>query len=120
MFETPGMECISKSGSNFLLRLLVKFGVVFLVKWNLSASAFSSQKNLCISMLMKLTRHVFFFFFQVGMELHISKVHSDDFGNYKCIAKNPRGQTDGDITLTGTNNNYENHLGAFNILRVKF
>ena len=35
------------------------------------------------------------------MELHISKVHSDDFGNYKCIAKNPRGQTDGDITLTG-------------------
>ena len=38
---------------------------------------------------------------QVGMELHISKVHSDDFGNYKCIAKNPRGQTDGDITLTG-------------------
>ena len=38
---------------------------------------------------------------QVGMELHLSRVHSDDFGHYKCIAKNPRGQTDGDITLTG-------------------
>jgi hypothetical protein len=49
----------------------------------------------------------YFRFFQVGMELHISKVHSDDFGNYKCIAKNPRGQTDGDITLTGARHTYK-------------
>ena len=35
------------------------------------------------------------------MELKIKDVEKQDFGTYKCIAKNPRGQTDGQITLTG-------------------
>ena len=35
------------------------------------------------------------------MELRIRQVRGEDFGTYKCIAKNPRGQTDGQITLTG-------------------
>ena len=35
------------------------------------------------------------------MELRIRGVQKQDFGTYKCIAKNPRGQTDGQITLTG-------------------
>ena len=33
--------------------------------------------------------------------LQIGEVQKEDFGTYKCIAKNPRGQTDGQITLTG-------------------
>ena len=35
------------------------------------------------------------------MMLQIGEVQKEDFGTYKCIAKNPRGQTDGQITLTG-------------------
>lgn len=35
------------------------------------------------------------------MKLTITRLESSDFGTYKCIAKNPRGQTDGSITLTG-------------------
>ena len=35
------------------------------------------------------------------MLLQIGEVQKEDFGTYKCIAKNPRGQTDGQITLTG-------------------
>ena len=41
------------------------------------------------------------YFFQIGMELRIHKVQGEDFGVYRCIAKNPRGQTDGEITLRG-------------------
>ncbi|XP_053677332.1 lachesin-like [Anopheles nili] len=33
------------------------------------------------------------------MRLHISNIREDDFGVYKCIAKNPRGETDGSIRL---------------------
>ena len=35
------------------------------------------------------------------MSLVISRVDKQDFGKYKCVAKNPRGQTDGTITLYG-------------------
>jgi len=38
--------------------------------------------------------------YKIGMELRISNVRGDDFGAYRCIAKNPRGETDGEITLT--------------------
>ena len=38
---------------------------------------------------------------QIKMMLEIGEVQEEDFGRYKCIAKNPRGQTDGEITLTG-------------------
>ncbi len=46
------------------------------------------------------------------MILRIGEVQEEDFGTYKCIAKNPRGQTDGQITLTGKlrsfiGNNYD-------------
>lgn len=36
------------------------------------------------------------------MELFITNVQLVDHGNFKCIAKNPRGQTDGEIALSGT------------------
>ena len=35
------------------------------------------------------------------MILDIERLASLDFGMYKCVAKNPRGQTDGTITLYG-------------------
>ncbi|XP_059080787.1 limbic system-associated membrane protein-like isoform X2 [Tigriopus californicus] len=38
--------------------------------------------------------------YKVEMKLTITTLERGDFGNYKCIAKNPRGQTDGSITLT--------------------
>lgn len=33
------------------------------------------------------------------MRLHIGEVQHSDYGIYKCIAKNPRGETDGSIRL---------------------
>jgi len=33
------------------------------------------------------------------MKLTISNVQEKDFGTYKCVAKNPRGETDGTIRL---------------------
>lgn len=38
---------------------------------------------------------------QVEMTLTIRDLREEDFGNYSCMAKNPRGETDGFITLTG-------------------
>ena len=42
------------------------------------------------------------------MILDIEKLASADFGMYKCVAKNPRGQTDGTITLYGRSINNKN------------
>ncbi len=33
------------------------------------------------------------------MKLSISDVQRSDYGTYKCVAKNPRGETDGTIRL---------------------
>lgn len=33
------------------------------------------------------------------MRLTISQVQKSDYGTYKCVAKNPRGETDGTIRL---------------------
>ena len=38
---------------------------------------------------------------QVEMKLTILSSGEPDFGKYSCVAKNPRGQTDGSITLYG-------------------
>ena len=38
------------------------------------------------------------------MILDIDRLKTQDFGMYKCVAKNPRGQTDGTITLYGMYN----------------
>ena len=38
---------------------------------------------------------------QVEMRLSVQKLGEEDFGNYTCIAKNPRGNVTGVITLTG-------------------
>ena len=35
------------------------------------------------------------------MSLVITSIRNTDFGKYKCVAKNPRGQTDGTISLYG-------------------
>jgi len=35
------------------------------------------------------------------MTLTLLELREEDFGNYTCMAKNPRGETDGTITLTG-------------------
>ena len=39
--------------------------------------------------------------YKLEMKLVITDLRERDFGLYKCIAKNPRGMTDGSITLTG-------------------
>ena len=39
--------------------------------------------------------------YKIEMKLVITGLRGNDFGLYKCIAKNPRGTTDGSITLTG-------------------
>ena len=38
---------------------------------------------------------------QVEMKLTIKRAGEPHFGKYTCVAKNPRGQTDGSITLYG-------------------
>ena len=43
----------------------------------------------------------YFFFPQITMKLYIPKVLVQHFGVYACKAKNPRGDTDGIITLSG-------------------
>ena len=39
--------------------------------------------------------------FKVRMKLTIFDVSKEDMGKYKCVAKNPRGDTDGTIKLYG-------------------
>ena len=39
---------------------------------------------------------------QVEMRLNVENLAGEDFGNYTCIAKNPRGNVTGVITLTGS------------------
>jgi len=41
--------------------------------------------------------------YKVEMKLTILSAGADNFGKYSCVAKNPRGQTDGSITLYGEN-----------------
>jgi len=38
--------------------------------------------------------------YKIHMELKIRNIQANDFGAYRCVAKNPRGSTDGEITLT--------------------
>lgn len=40
--------------------------------------------------------------YRVYMRLKIRSVGRDDFGSYKCVAKNSLGETDGTIKLYGT------------------
>ena len=44
---------------------------------------------------------IIFFSPQITMKLYIPKVLVQHFGVYACKAKNPRGDTDGIITLSG-------------------
>jgi hypothetical protein len=39
--------------------------------------------------------------YKTHMRLFISNIQPSDFGTYKCVAKNPRGETDGTIRLYG-------------------
>lgn len=39
--------------------------------------------------------------YKINMKLTIFSVSMDDYGVYKCVAKNPRGETDGTIRLYG-------------------
>lgn len=39
--------------------------------------------------------------YKVYMKLIIREVEESDFGNYKCIARNSLGDTDGSITIYG-------------------
>jgi len=40
------------------------------------------------------------------MRLTIANVQSSDYGNYKCVAKNPRGDMDGNIKLYSKSQNF--------------
>lgn len=37
--------------------------------------------------------------YKTHMRLTISNIQQNDYGTYKCVAKNPRGETDGTIRL---------------------
>ncbi|XP_049817079.1 neurotrimin isoform X2 [Aethina tumida] len=37
--------------------------------------------------------------YKTHMRLTINNIHQNDYGTYKCVAKNPRGETDGTIRL---------------------
>uniref|UniRef100_A0A182NNW9 Ig-like domain-containing protein n=1 Tax=Anopheles dirus TaxID=7168 RepID=A0A182NNW9_9DIPT len=37
--------------------------------------------------------------YKTHMRLHIYNIQQTDYGTYKCVAKNPRGETDGTIRL---------------------
>ena len=39
--------------------------------------------------------------YKIHMLLTIRYLEPEDFGSYRCVAKNPRGETDGDIKLYG-------------------
>ena len=40
-------------------------------------------------------------FYNVQMKLRILNLTKEDFGTYKCLAKNSQGETDGEIQLYG-------------------
>ena len=40
-------------------------------------------------------------FYNKLMKLHIHNITRDDFGKYKCLAKNSQGETSGEIELNG-------------------
>lgn len=39
--------------------------------------------------------------YKAVMRLTITEIQEQDYGEYKCVAKNPRGETDGNIKLYG-------------------
>ena len=41
-------------------------------------------------------------FYNKLMKLHIYNITHEDLGKYRCIAKNPQGETSGEIQLYGT------------------
>ena len=47
------------------------------------------------------------------MKLTINNAGEPHFGKYTCVAKNPRGQTDGSITLYG-------EFGAFSLPATRY
>lgn len=49
------------------------------------------------------------------MKLKIRSVGPNDFGTYRCVAKNSLGETDGNIKLDGRWNLYEPRTNAFAI-----
>lgn len=52
------------------------------------------------------------------MKLNIDKVAEQDYGKYKCVAKNALGETDGTVQLYSKSNNvYQLDFLTINILK---
>lgn len=58
--------------------------------------------------------------YKTHMKLTISNVGSGDDGIYKCVAKNPRGETDGIIRLYGKSNAVNRMISAWLIYGDRF
>lgn len=51
--------------------------------------------------------------YKTHMRLHIYNIQQTDYGTYKCVAKNPRGETDGTIRLYSKYNALRNILSSY-------
>lgn len=51
--------------------------------------------------------------YRVYMQLLIREVSAEDFGVYKCVARNSLGETNGQIKLYGASVIEKNHLETF-------
>lgn len=54
--------------------------------------------------------------YKATMRLTITNVQASDYGNYKCVAKNPRGDMDGNIKLYSKYFSFRLSLETFKVI----
>ncbi|QQP40628.1 Uncharacterized protein FKW44_014739, partial [Caligus rogercresseyi] len=86
---------ISLLGGKVKLKCVVEAHPEALIFWEKNGSMLQSSERIKMRVLYGEPSY------KVEMKLLITSVQKEDFGVFKCIAKNPRGVTDGMITLTG-------------------
>ncbi|XP_040566697.1 limbic system-associated membrane protein isoform X2 [Lepeophtheirus salmonis] len=94
MMWVPNQQIRSPLGGAIKLKCVVEAHPEALIFWEKDGSMLQSNERIKMRVIHGEPRY------KLEMKLLISSVLKEDFGTFKCIAKNPRGVTDGAIRLT--------------------